>query len=537
MIKPGQHQLEVPLKFIDVDACIIGDSMGVGKTLSAVLLDFADRKKRGWTPSIAGQYRTLIVCQKNGMRSAWRYTLIDQGVDPDRILVIDPKDREEFEQAIESDSRQYDYFICHWDFLVRSRSLVTYHERTGNPLKYLGPKFDHVIGDEIQFIKNRNAKRTKIFKKIKTERKTGCSGTPADDKPQDFWSILNWLYPKEYSSYWRFFEHHIEWEQGWQGFRVIKGTKNIREFQKKISPFYIRRTLPEVVADMPEKVSVKTYVDLTSRQLKDYNAMAKWQRARVGEQNQELLVTYKIAMHMRLLQMTMGTIDLDWDDFNKAWERYGHLMPYTKLMGKAGIIHDPSIHQPKNMPTGPKVIIGEPSPKLDALMEDIGEAYEEGENYVCFTNFTQVAELIKNRCLKEKIPVSILTGSMTNQAERDASVADFQSRKTRVFCGTIGAAGTTITLTASHLLTFVDRHWNPSKNEQATDRIYRLGQKKICRIKDIIADDTVDDPRLKQIWEKGIWVKEFVDIPVHLRGYVTDDGRIYDHRTGEYINV
>jgi SNF2 family DNA or RNA helicase len=460
------HQKVAVEKFRGIPAVFIGDSMGVGKTLTGVQRDLDIRA--AWTPSQKdSHFRTLIVCQKGGL-SVWRWHLEQMGVSPNRILVVDPSDRTRFNTELELGALNFDYYIVHWNALALLSGLMV-------------PKnWHHVIADEVQYAKNPKTKRTREFKKIPCTFRTAISGTPADDKPQDFWSPLNWLYKKQFSSYWRFYNKYLKWHTHPHGYRIIDGVQNIGELHDLIRPFYIRRTLTEVIDDMPEKTHSTIRVEMTKRQRRDYNAMEKYQVSRLGDREEELVVTHKIAMYMRLLQMTMGTCELDWSLVEE---------------GKRD---------------SPVVRINEPSPKIDALMELIEEHPE--EQFVVFTNFRDVVGMVLDRCKKEKISTSHITGSVLSQAARDAAVADFQSGKARVFVGTVKAAGTTITLTAAHTLVFLDRNWNPSVNEQAEDRIWRIGQKNACQIIDIIAEDTVDEPRLKKIWQKAQAVKDVVNV-------------------------
>lgn len=461
----------------------LGDSMGVGKTASAIGIDLDLRRENG-----DAHFRTLIICQKSGL-SVWKYHLEALGVAPDQILVINPSDRGPFNDELACGAVNYQYYVVHWDVLIRLTDLLP-----PKPLQR-GIMWDHIIADEIHLAKNRKAKRTIVFKKIKSRFKTAASGTPADDKPQDIWSPLNWLYPKDFSAYWRYYNTYLDWESHPNGYRIIKGTKNVARLHAQIRPFYIRRTLLEVVDNMPDKTHTELRVKLTPRQQRDYDAMEKYQVAALGENYEEFVVTWKIAMYMRLLQMTLGTCEVDWSYYNAFWEKWRDRPP-NEL--------------PISVPTGPKILIREPSPKLDVLMEQLQD--HEDEQFVVFTNFKAVVEMVRIRCQTAGISTSILTGDIISQPQRDAAVADFQSGQSRVFIGTVGAAGTTITLTAAHTLVFTDRNWNPSKNSQAEDRIWRIGQKNACQIIDIIAEDTVDEPRLRRIWEKARNVEEIVNV-------------------------
>jgi SNF2 family DNA or RNA helicase len=499
VITPGKHQLEVVEKFIGLDYNLIGDSMGVGKTLSGVLLDFAERQNAApetssytpvgpqhYDPADAKGFRTLIVCTKGGL-SVWKWHLEDQGVPNDRILVIDPGNRTAFDSELNAGALNYDYYIMHYHALA----LLSFFEKVQLGRNAL--VWDHIIADEVHLIKNRKADRTKILKRQKAKKKTAISGTPADDKPLDIWSVFNWMDRKTYSSYWRFYNTYIKYTEEWNhstntGYRKVVGTKNMDQYHREIHPFYIRRTLPEVRGSMPPKTHSRIWVDLSERQLADYKQMQEFQ----------------IAVYQRLQQMTLGTvIDLDWKAYERFWARH-EFTPEEDL--------------PKAQPKGPKLVLGDPSPKLDAVMEKVEEAVDAGENIVVLSQYQQVVKMMEARCKKAKIPTSMYHGGMTSQSRRDASVADFQSRKTRAFVGTIGAAGTSITLTAARTLVFTDRHWNPSVNRQAEDRIWRYDSQDPVSIWDIAARETVDDEKLAAILLKGKRVDALVEVPDKYKG-------------------
>lgn len=501
MIEPAKHQLELVDKFVGLPYCFIGDSMGTGKTLSGVLLDRAERLLKYPRP-----FRTLIVTTKGGL-SVWKWHLEDQGVPSDRILVIDPADRTVFDTEIDQGALNYDYYVCHWHALdlLPSFNKVT----VGRQALW----WDHILADECHMAKNRKAKRTMRLKAQKAHKRTALSGTPADDKPQDIWSIWNWLDKKKYSSYWRFFNEYIDSSEEvnrstGQGYRKVKGVKNMEKYHREVSPYYIRRRLTDVRDDMPEKTYGDIWVDLTGRQLKDYRQIEDVQTALLGKFDEEFTVEWQIAMHQRLQQMTLGTVaDLDWSEYERFWDKWEPILEEARKYGL-------DVELPKNPPTGPKFVLGEPSPKLDAVMEKVGEAADEGESLVVMTCYRSVVKMIGERCRKEKIPTGLLHGGMTNQKSRDAAVADFQSGRSRVFVGTIGAAGTAITLTRAHTTIFTDRHWNPSVNRQAEDRIWRFDQKNTCRIWDISARDTVDVSKRAQIAQKAKLVDRMVEIPL-----------------------
>lgn len=495
------HQIKAVEKFRNVRSRFIGDSMGVGKTATGIGLDLDLRREHA---KPGAHVRTLVICQKNGI-SVWRRHLAAFGVEDRRVLAIDPKDRSVFEKELASGAKKYDYYIVHWDVLTKLEDI--------NDGKII---WDHVIADEAHLAKNRQAARTRELKKIKARVRTALTGTPADDKPQDIWSILNWLYPKHYSSYWRFYNTYLEWND-FSGYRQVTGVKNIPRLHVEMEPFYIRRTLHDVREDMPKKSYSRIEVELTPKQRKMYNDMREFHIANLEDDGNDLIAPIAIAVLQRLQKMALGTCRIDWgqsewDEYYAALKRYQDELDEWEFGGRKG-------KKPKS-PSGPPIRVEEPSPKIDALFE-ILETNEE-ESFVVFTQFSDVADVVEERCKRRKIPVSKIAGSVTSQSLRDRAVVDFQSGRNRVFSGTIGAAGTSITLNRAHTVIFLDKDWNPSKNEQAEDRIFRIdNDAEPIQIIDIVAKDTVDEYRLDKINLKASWLRELLDprATIDLKGH------------------
>jgi SNF2 family DNA or RNA helicase len=149
----------------------------------------------------------------------------------------------------------------------------------------------------------------------------------------------------------------------------------------------------------------------------------------------------------------------------------------------------------------PKIVLSKPSPKLDAVMNLI--TTNEEEPFVVFTQFRGMADLVEEECQRLKIPVSKITGEVLSKDIRTQRVADFQEGRTRVFVGTIAAAGKTITLTRANHVIFIDRSWRPAQNEQAEDRLWRRTQKNTVRVYDIQAEDSIDQIRMDRINQKA----------------------------------
>jgi SNF2 family DNA or RNA helicase len=495
-MQPYDDQQVAIDKFRFVANCLIGDSMGVGKTVTAIGRDFQLRKDG----LINDSEPTLIVCEKIGI-DVWDYHLKAMGVPEDQILLIDPADRSEFQHALTNlrlatrygsePMPPYRYWVMHWDAIRLLDSVLL---PKGKPIVW-----GHLIGDEVHLAKNRKAIRTVLFKRIKALKNTGLTGTPADNKPQDLWSILHWLYRREFSSYWRFFSEYIKWEEEEvhrrdpstgkhtvTGYRKAIGVQNLDKLHKIIQPFYIRRTLLQVSPDMPEKENVKPpiVVKMTPRQRKQYEQMKEKALALIGAMDDKgfvLLAPAIVAVLTRLQQMALATLTPVWDVKDSDWI-------------------DPGEEEWDDWDF-PKIVLSKPSPKLDAIMNLI-ETHED-EPFVVFSQFRGMVDLVEEECQLKGISVVKIHGGITSKKKRTELIKQFQDGEARVFVGTIAAAGKTITLTRAHLAIFADLSWNPSKNVQAEDRLWRRTQKNGVRIYQIQSEDSIDQMRATTISKKG----------------------------------
>lgn len=327
----------------------------------------------------------------------------------------------------------------------------------------------HVIADECHRAKDRKSQQTRALKGIQhVIYKTGMSGTPVVNRPDELWSILNWLYPKQYRSYWKFFGRYVETEEVYlrnRTIKKIKGPKNEDLLLKEIEPFYVRHLKKEVLPDLPDKYFTQLKVDLTPVQRRAYVQMRDNMIAWIGDQEDEVLpAPVVIAQLIRLQQFAVA---------------------YATYSAEG------------------RIRLAEPSSKLDAVMEVIDET---SGQVVIFSQFKQLISLLGDRLRLKHISNVAITGDVA-QADRPEQVARFQRGDARVFLGTIGAGGEGITLHASSTVVFLDRSWSPALNTQAEDRLHRIGQKNAVQVIDIVARNTVDLGRLATLETKKSWIR------------------------------
>jgi SNF2 family DNA or RNA helicase len=448
---PPQQELVDKLGNPKISARLIGDEMGIGKTIEGLGCDL---RLRG---SVSGYRKTLIIAPRSTHEDPWAETITK--FTGKRVFVIDRKDRPSFIRALKS--MDYEYYVCHYEALRLMKKELQ------------SVQFFNIILDETHRIKNRKAQVTLTVKTLKTMYKTSMSGTPADDKPQDLWSTLNFLYPGKYASYWAFVNKYclIEIELiktrygGMQQVRKIVGVNKeaVPALLQEIEPFYMRRLKKDVLKDLPDKFYSELRVDLSDPQRKVYDDLREQMLAWIGaHQDQPLSVTVVVAQLVRLQQAALATLEFS--------QEYATLRP-----GQRGM--------------KPKIRLIEPSTKLDALVEVV---QDEGISpFVVFSQSKSMINLTAERLTKEGLRVATYTGDTLDQ-DRALAITGFQGGRFDVFASTIASGGEGITLTKASTVFFFDRSWSPSKNIQAEDRLHRIGQKNAVQVIDIVARDSVD---------------------------------------------
>lgn len=444
------------------------DDMGTGKTVAALDIDRI-RRKQNWPNA-----KTLVVTLNGPVMDSWRRHFEDWT--DLKVCVLNPKKRAQcWADFIHSNA---DVFVVHWDGVRVFPEL--------QDITWL-----HVIGDEVHKIMHRDTKTTKEFKRIRTGYKTGLTGTPTSGRPDLLWSILNWLYPKVWRSYHKFFEEYVEYSYSNEevdpdtgevelnmfkpSYKVVKGPKNEEKLQALIEPYTVRRLLREVRPGMPDRLPPQVLrVELSPTQRKMYNQMRDdmlaWvsDRAEQHDEISPIVAPIVIVKLMRLVQFACATA---WVDLNGD------------------------------------VQLTDPSAKLDLIMSLI-EANPTTQ-LVIFSNFKKLVYLLNTRLQKANIPFSTVHGDIKSEL-RDDEVQRFQSGKSLIFTGTTQAGGTGIDLFAANRMIHIDRNYSAIVNQQAEGRIDRIGQTQPIQIIDIVAENTIEDSRLEDVKMKWSWVKQLL---------------------------
>jgi SNF2 family DNA or RNA helicase len=500
---------------------LCGNDPGTGKTYVGLALDQLNRNGDGHPKvPVEKNMKTLIVAPKSVM-STWDEHCME--LTEDYIYMIDTKKqpkraRELFLKDL-LDKRKGGYFITNWDSL-----------RLLEPeINKKGIVFFHIIADEVHRAKNRRAQSTRALKRLKTWYKTGLSGTPADNRPGDIWSILEWLWPSYYTSEQQFQKAYLLKEKTEEGYSKIVGVNpdTIPYLRKEMAPWYTRRRKEDVLKDLPNKYYTRIWVDLSPEQRAAYDQMRKTMVAWVQEHEEELesplVAQVAVAQLTRLQQFADGYMVPRRDEngnhmYTWKWPKIGVV---AEILGKRKITPQeyreykkefaPTLDNPDMPMEGGAekkflYVMTDPSSKLDALMDLLADrlGYDKegktwnGDQIIVFSQSKQAIHLLQKRLEAHKIPHGIYTGDVSEE-KRTTIRHRFQSGDLRVFAGTIKAGGVGLTLTASSTVVFIDRDWSPSTNGQAEDRAHRIGQLEAVKVIDLMARNTVDLGKKQQL--------------------------------------
>ncbi|NMF66994.1 DEAD/DEAH box helicase [Brasilonema octagenarum] len=340
------------------------------------------------------------------------------------------------------------------DVVITSFTLARKDEKLLSSMKW-----QRVVVDEAQNIKNPKTAQTKAVLKLSAKHRLALTGTPVENRLLDLWSIFNFLNPgylgKE-AQFRKSFEIPIQKEND-----KIKSTT----LKKLVEPLILRRvkTDQSIINDLPDKVEQKLYTNLTKEQASLYEVVVK-----------DVEEKLKTADGIQRKGLILST-----------------LMKLKQICNHpAQFLQDGSEFLPER------------SHKLSRLAEMVEEALSEGESLLIFSQFTEICENVE-KYLKQTLHCNTyyLHGG-TSRQRRENMIAEFQEPETEssIFILSLKAGGVGITLTKANHVFHFDRWWNPAVENQATDRAFRIGQKKNVFVHKFVAIGTLEE-RIDQMIE------------------------------------
>lgn len=454
--KPFEHQLEALKYGLQYDRWFLGDEQGLGKTKQVI--DVAVARK------IKYEYKhCLIVCGVNTLKWNWvneihthsdedAYILGQRLSKNGTIKIGSNKDKYSDLQGLYEGS-DYPYFII---TNVESFRDKDFAELT----KKLCDRgiINMCAADEMHKMKNPSSQQSKGFLKCLPKCRIAMTGTPLMNTPLDLYIILRWLGYESHAFY--SFKQHYCIMGGFGGYEIV-GYKNMAELQAKLSDLMVRR-LKEDVFDLPPKVFVDEYIDMTPKQA----------------------IIYK---------EVQCDLKMNIDKIANSVNPLAELIRLRQATGYTGVLSS-DIQE---------------SAKLDRLEEIVEESVANNRQVVIFSNWTAMTDVIFDK-LKSKYVVSIITGD-TKDNLRQSHITEFQEGRSKVMIGTIGALGTGVTLTQGTVVIFLDHPWSRALYDQAVDRCHRIGQQNNITIYNLMCKDTIDERIWNIVNQKGLMSDTIVD--------------------------
>jgi len=370
--------------------CLIGDDMGIGKTIQAIA--YAVLHEEHWP--------VLIVCPAN-VKYNW-YNEIVKWVEGGTVQVV---------SGYKGDLDETDFTIVNYDLMAKREEQL------------LNMDFNLVIFDESHYLKSREAQRTKASLHIgKQANSVLClSGTAITSRPEEYFTTLNLLRPIDFPSWLKYVQRYCDAYHNGYGWDT-RGASNTDELHAISRDFVIRRLKKEVMKELPNKIrqdlpiestvkGMKSYKDLQSSWLDDY---------RRHKENNTLPAGFVLNM-------------------------------LTDLRHHCGLLKaGPAVDWVKNY------------------------THQTGKPIVVYTHHNDVMDGVC-MMLGDDLVVKKISGSVKAQ-KRQTIIESFQAGEIDVLVCNILAANIGITLTAADTVVFVEREWVPATEEQAEDRVNRIGQ-------------------------------------------------------------
>ncbi len=431
------------LSRVGLGACL-ADDMGLGKTIQVIALLLLIKKSRDKTNAHAP---SLLVLPAS-LLSNWKAELAR----------FAPSLRCQFIHRSEMDQQAMTELAGNPEPVFSRTDLVLTTYTTLARQKWLHElRWKLVVLDEAQAIKNPGTRQTKTVKLLQSQSRIALTGTPVENRLSDLWSLFDFLSPGLLGTTTRFkaFVKSLATEDGYQ----------YAPLRNLVRPYILRRlkTDRSIINDLPDKTEVRAYCGLSKRQAVLYQSSVRELKQALenpsGIQRRGLVLSY--------------------------------LMRFKQICNHPAQLTGDGAYEPRE---SGKFI------RLAALCEEIASRQEK---VLVFTQFREMTGPLAS-ALEQLFgqPGLVLHGG-TAVKRRQKLVDQFQDEQgPPFFVLSIKAGGTGLNLTqASHVIHF-DRWWNPAVENQATDRAFRIGQKKNVLVHKFVCRGTVEERIDEMIEEK-----------------------------------
>ncbi len=430
---------------------ILADDMGLGKSVQTLALLDHERMR---APEVGpGTGPTLLICPMslvgNWQREAERFT-------PDLAVHVHHGSDRLSGAELHAALTGADLVITTYALAARDREALA------------AVPWRRVVCDEAQNIKNAGTRQARAVRALPARSRLALTGTPVENHLGELWSIMEFTSPGLLGPAEKFRESFAVPVQR-------HGDEEAAARLKRLTgPFILRRVKTDrsIISDLPDKAEMKIWCTLTPEQASLYQATVTDMLARIDAAEADI-------ERRGLVLATMAKL-------KQVCNHPAHLLgDGSRLPGRSG--------------------------KLARLEEICDEIVAAGDKALCFTQYAEFGRVLQPYlAARLGCPVLYLHGGTAKKA-RDALVAEFQeAAEPAVFLLSLKAGGTGLNLTAaSHVIHF-DRWWNPAVEDQATDRAFRIGQRKDVQVRKFVCVGTLEERIDTMIEEKKALAERIV---------------------------
>jgi superfamily II DNA or RNA helicase len=407
---------------------LLCDDMGLGKTHQIMALMTGIFHRMSKRP---GKIRFLVICPTTVL-SHWQEKVMQYcpHLDPYVYHGTDRSFHEGFEEHL--------LVITSYGIALRDIEMIAEH------------KFELVVLDEIQAIKNKSTKTYAAIKALESDCMIGLTGTPIENSVMDLKSLFDVILPGYLLSDSLFEDNfRIPIEEN-------SDATSQQRLSRMIQPFTLRRKKEQVLKELPPKIEDIRHCFLTADQTRFYRDI-------VENQGRHLVQTLK-------------------DPDQKV--PYMHVFAVLNYLKQ--ICNHPSVFEGDN-----KNYKKYSSGKWDLFIELLEESLGSGQKVVVFSQYVKMLELMESYLNDQGIEFATIKGHTRKRAE---AITRFnKDPKCMVFTASLRASGLGIDLTGGSVVIHYDRWWNSAREEQATDRVHRIGQMRGVQVFKLITENTLEE--------------------------------------------
>ncbi len=431
-LRPYQERGVAWLAFLErwgLGACL-ADDMGLGKTIQLICFLLYLKQEE------ALEKPTLLVCPTSVLGN-WEREV--RKFAPTLKVVQYHGDKRPKGKAFAEAVKKQDLVITSYSLIFRDIKLLQ------------SVSWQGIVLDEAQNVKNSEAKQSQAVRQLEASFRIALTGTPVENRLQELWSILDFLNPG-YLGTKQFFQRRFAIPIEKYG-----DTASLKQLRSLVQPFILRRLKSdrEIIQDLPEKQEMAVFCGLTPEQ---------------G------------TLYQKVVDESLADIDTA-----EGLQRRGMIL--ALLIKLKQICNHPSQYLKEN------TLDQHHSGKLQRLEEMLDEAISEGDRALIFTQFAEWGKLLKPHLEKQlKREIFFLYGS-TSKKQREEMIDRFQHdpQGPPIMILSLKAGGVGLNLTRANHVFHYDRWWNPAVENQATDRVFRIGQTRNVQVHKFVCTGTLEE--------------------------------------------